>query len=148
MEDKDKIFDAIIKRVREEPYAKKMGMELIKLDEGYSKVKMEFKGDMENIFGMAHGGAIFSLIDEAFETAANSHGTAAVALSMNITYIKPASPGDVLYAEAKEVSRSGRIGTYTINVENEGGNLIAICQALVYRKKEELPFLNLTLSKK
>ena len=148
MEDKDKIFDAIIKRVREEPYAKKMGMELIKLDEGYSKVKMEFKGDMENIFGMAHGGAIFSLIDEAFETAANSHGTAAVALSMNITYIKPASPGDVLYAEAKEVSRSSRIGTYTINVENEGGNLIAICQALVYRKKEELPFLNLTLSKK
>ena len=142
MEDKDKIFDAIIKRVREEPYAKKMGMELIKLDEGYSKVKMEFKGDMENIFGMAHGGAIFSLIDEAFETAANSHGTAAVALSMNITYIKPASPGDVLYAEAKEVSRSGRIGTYTINVENERGNLIAICQALVYRKKEDLPFLD------
>ncbi len=143
MESKDKIFDAIIKQVRAEPYAKKMGMELIELDEGYSKVKMAFKEDMENIFGMAHGGAIFSLIDEAFETAANSHGTTAVALSMNITYIKPASAGDVLYAEAKEVSRSGRIGTYTIKVENDSGNLIAICQALVYRKKDELPFLDL-----
>ncbi len=141
MEAKNKIFDAIIKRVREEPYAKKLGIELIELDEGYSKVKMTFKEDMENIFGMVHGGAIFSLIDEAFETAANTHGTVAVALSMNITYIKPVSAGDVLYAEAKEMSLSGRIGTYVINVENEGGDLIALCQALVYRKKHELPFL-------
>ncbi|PXF53098.1 MAG: thioesterase [Candidatus Methanophagaceae archaeon] len=141
MEEKNKIFDAIIKRVREEPYAKKLGIELIELDEGYSKVKMTFKEDMENIFGMVHGGAIFSLIDEAFETAANTHGTVAVALSMNITYIKPVSAGDVLYAEAKEMSLSGRIGTYVINVENEGGDLIALCQALVYRKKHELPFL-------
>jgi len=141
MEEKNKIFDAIIKRVREEPYAKKLGIELIELGEGYSKVKMTFKEDMENIFGMVHGGAIFSLIDEAFETAANTHGTVAVALSMNITYIKPVSAGDVLYAEAKEMSLSGRIGTYVINVENEGGDLIALCQALVYRKKHELPFL-------
>ena len=141
MEEKNKIFDAIIKRVREEPYAKKLGMELIELDAGYSKVKMTFKEDMENICGMVHGGAIFSLIDEAFETAANTHGTAAVALSMNITYIKPVSAGDVLYAEAKEMSLSGRIGTYVINVENERGDLIALCQALVYRKKHELPFL-------
>ena len=141
MEEKNKIFDAIIKRVREEPYAKKLGIELIELGEGYSKVKMTFKEDMENIFGMVHGGAIFSLIDEAFETAANTHGTVAVALSMNITYIKPVSAGDVLYAEAKEMSLSGRIGTYVINVENERGDLIALCQALVYRKKHELPFL-------
>ena len=52
MEAKNKIFDAIIKRVREEPYAKKLGIELIELDEGYSKVKMTFKEDMENIFGI------------------------------------------------------------------------------------------------
>ena len=55
MEEKNKIFDAIIKRVREEPYAKKLGIELIELGEGYSKVKMTFKEDMENIFGMVHG---------------------------------------------------------------------------------------------
>jgi len=84
----------------------------------------------------------FKFLDEAFEMAANSHGTVAVALSMNITYIKPPSTGDVLYAEAREVSRSGRIGTYAINVKNEGDNLIAICQALAYRKRDKLPFLD------
>jgi acyl-CoA thioesterase len=142
IEMENKIFNSVFERVRNESYAKKLGMELVELDSGYSKVKMIFKEDMENIFGMAHGGAIFSLMDEAFETAANSHGTVSVALSMNVTYIKPASAGDVLYAEAKEVSLSGRIGTYAISVENERGDLIAICQALVYRKKDKLPFLD------
>ncbi|RZN70144.1 MAG: hotdog fold thioesterase, partial [Candidatus Methanolliviera hydrocarbonicum] len=93
--------------------------------------------------GMAHGGAIFSLIDEAFETASNSHGTVAVALSMNITFIKPPSRGDLLFAEAKETSVSRRIGTYDITVKNDVGDLIATCQALVYRKKDKLPFFGL-----
>ena len=92
----DKIFDSIIKQVRDEPYAKKMGIEPVELDAGYSKVKN----------------------------------------------IKPPSTGDVLYAEAREVSRSGRIGTYAINVKNEGDNVIAICQALAYRKRDKLPFLD------
>jgi len=37
--------------------------------EGYAKVEMKFSQDMENMFGMAHGGAIFSLMDAAFEVA-------------------------------------------------------------------------------
>jgi len=50
---------------------------------------MTFTPDMENMFGMAHGGAIFSLIDAAFEVASNSHGTMAVALNMNVYYLAP-----------------------------------------------------------
>jgi acyl-CoA thioesterase len=119
-----------------------MGLVLEAIDEGYSLVKMKFTPDMENIFGMAHGGAIFALIDEAFETASNSHGTVAVALSMNITYLATPSPGDVLSAEAKEVNRTNRTANYYITVKDRAGKLLATCQALVYRKKEELPFLS------
>jgi len=132
----DKILDFIIKRVEDEPYRKKFGMDLVELKHGYSKIKMIFREDMENMLGMAHGGAIFSLIDEAFETASNSHGTVAVALNMNVAFIKPPSKGDVLFAEAKEISVSRKIGTYNITVKNGVGDLIATCQALVYRKKD------------
>jgi len=55
IEMENKIFDSVFERVRNESYAKKLGMELVELDSGYSKVKMTFKEDMENIFGMAHG---------------------------------------------------------------------------------------------
>lgn len=143
MDDKDKIFKAIQEKVENEPYAKKLGLKLIKLEPGYSVVEMVFSKDMENIFGLAHGGAIFSLIDEAFETASNSHGTISLALNMNITYHNTPSEGSILRAEAKEINKSHRIGTYNIEVtsDSNGNNLIATCQALVYRKKDKLPFL-------
>jgi acyl-CoA thioesterase len=102
---------------------------------------MDFTQDMENIFGMAHGGALFALIDEAFETASNSHGTVAVALNMNITYISPPSQGSRLTAEAKEFNRTNRTAVYDIKVVDDQSNLIVSCQALVYRKGTPLPFL-------
>jgi len=89
---------------------------------------------MENIFGFAHGGALFALIDEAFETASNSHGTMAVALNMNITYIAPPSPDSRLTAEAREFNRTNRTAVYDIKVTDDHNTLIASCQALVYRK--------------
>ncbi len=133
---------AIFKKVEREPFAQKFGIRLIDLEEGYSKVEMKLNSDMENFFGMAHGGALFALIDEAFETASNSHGTVAVALNMNITYISPASPGSGLIAEAREISRTQRTAVYNIKLFDEQNLLIASCEALVYRKKEALPFLN------
>lgn len=140
----DKILDALSNKVKEEPYAKKLGMKLLKIAPGYSLVQMAFTKEMENIFGMAHGGAIFSLIDEAFETASNSHGTVAVALGLNVQYTRSPSPGALLYAEARETSCSKRIGTYEIEVRDGDQHLIARCQAMVYRKGDELPFLDTT----
>ena len=137
----DKVRKAIFKKVNEEPFARKMNLKLVDLDDGYSVVEMKFTKDMENIFGMAHGGAVFALIDEAFETAGNSHGTVAVALNMNITYTAAPSPGAQLRAEAREVNLTPRTATYDIRVTDEKETLIALCRALVYRKKDRLPFL-------
>ncbi|UCD72481.1 MAG: hotdog fold thioesterase [Syntrophobacterales bacterium] len=136
-----KVFDALSKRVDWEPYAQLMGLKLKKVDKGYSLVEMTITEEMQNILGSAHGGAIFSLIDEAFETASNSHGTIAVALNMNVTFIVPPSPGAVLQAEAKEINLTPRTATYLINVTEGENRLVATCQALVYRKKDILPFL-------
>ena len=135
------VRQAIFKKVGEEPFARKMNLKLVDLDDGYSVVEMKFTEEMENIFGMAHGGAIFALIDEAFETAGNSHGTVAVALNMNITYTAAPSPGAQLRAEAREINLTRRTATYDIRVTDEKQTLIALCQALVYRKKDKLPFL-------
>jgi acyl-CoA thioesterase len=137
----DKVKEAIFREVEKEPFAQKFGLKLVDLKEGYSKVEMKFTSDMENFFGMAHGGALFALIDEAFETASNSHGTVAVALNMNITYVSPPPPGSKLIAEAQEFSRTKKTAGYDIRVFDVGKNLIAFCQALVYRKGEILPFL-------
>ncbi|HVP76860.1 MAG TPA: PaaI family thioesterase [Thermodesulfobacteriota bacterium] len=137
----EKVKEAIFTKVETEPFARKFGIRLLDLEEGYSKVEMKLTPEMENLFGMAHGGALFALVDEAFETASNSHGTLAVALNMNITYIAPPSPTSTLFAEAREFSRTQKTAVYDIKLFDDQNHLIASCQALVYRKGDALPFL-------
>ena len=137
----EKVREAIFRQVRQEPSAKKFGLRLTALESGYAKVEMDFTPDMENIFGMVHGGALFALIDEAFETASNSHGTMAVALNMNISYLSSPAAGARLTAEARELNRTRKTAVYDIRVTDGRTQLIASCQALVYRKETPLPFL-------
>jgi acyl-CoA thioesterase len=132
--------DAFLRQVAEEPFSRLLNIRLVDVGEGYALCEMLYTDALDNIHGIAHGGAIFSLIDEAFEISSNSHGTIALALNMNMTYIKPAVKNSLLRAESKEISRGRRTATYQITVEDNKG-LVAICQALVYRKDDEIEFL-------
>jgi acyl-CoA thioesterase len=96
---------------------------------------------MNNIYGRAHGGAIFGLIDEAFEAAGQTEETVAVALNVNVTYVSSPEAGKILRAEAREVSRTKKIAGYDIKVMEKDGRLIATCQALAYCTGKPIPFL-------
>jgi len=135
------VLSAISRRVKEEGYARKLELKLMELSEGRAVVEMVPMEDDANIFGMVHGGAIFSLMDEAFQASCNSHGRVAVALDVNVVFHHPAEPGLKLQAESREIHRSNKTGAYEIKVTDENHVLIASCQALAYRKKERLPFL-------
>ncbi len=137
----DEVIQSIKKQVQKEPFARKLGLRLIKAEPGYAMVEMEPQEELINIFGMTHGGAIFSLIDEAFEVSCNTHGTVAVALSVTVTYHRAHDQKSKLRAESMEIHRSAKTGTYEIKVMDERDTLIASCTALCYRKKEKLPFL-------
>ena len=137
-----KIKNAIESAVKNEPLARTFKIELVELDTGTSAVEMVYDPDMmSNIYDRAHGGAIFALIDEAFETACQTHGTIAVALNVNVTYIVSPEEKTRLRAEAREVSRTKKTATYDIKVYGPGRKLIAICQALAYRTGKPIPFL-------
>jgi acyl-CoA thioesterase len=61
---------------------------------------------------------------------------------MNVTYVKPAKRGSLLRARSTEINRGRKTATYHITVE-DGEGLIAVCQALVYRKSQVIPQLTL-----
>lgn len=130
---------AFCKRVDEEPFANLLNIKLKDVGEGYALCEMKYTEQMDNIYGMAHGGAIFSLIDEAFEISSNSRENMAVALNINVTYMRPPEKNKFLTAESKEINRTQRTASYQITVKDER-NLIAVCQALVYIKDEKNPF--------
>ncbi len=134
----EQAIQALISLVRKEPFPKFMGIQVLKVEPGYALVEMRVTKEMANIHGIGHGGALFSLVDEAFELASNSHGNVAVALNMNITFYAPTPIGEVIRAEAVEVFSTKRTASYQIIVKTTEGRQLANCQALVYRKKEPL----------
>ena len=136
------VKEAIYSAVEREPFARALGMKLVDLKLGYSAVEMMYKPSiMDNIYDRAHGGAIFGLIDEAFEAACQTHGTIAVALNVNVTYVSSPAAGKLLRAEAREVTRTKKTAGYDIKVTEKEGPLIATCQALAYRTGKAIPFL-------
>jgi acyl-CoA thioesterase len=84
--------------------------------------------------GVVHGGALFSLADAGLEVASNSWGRVCVALFMDAQFHSPARAGEALIADARERSRSRRVGGYLIDVVAEADeSLRASFQATVYR---------------
>jgi len=132
--------NAYFREVGKESFARLLDIHLKDVSEGYALCEMRYTDDMDNIYGNAHGGAIFGLIDEAFEISSNSHDRISVALNMNITYMKPPRKGSMLVAESNESHRTNRTASYYITVK-DGDEMIAVCQALVYRKSDPIPFL-------
>ena len=138
-----KLKDALFNAVKKEPFAQALKMTLVELDQGYSVVEMKYDSDrMNNIYEHAHGGALFGLIDEAFETACQTEGTIAVALNMNVTYVASPKAGARLRAEARRISQTKKTASFDIKVSDETGSLIASCSALAYRTGKPIPFYN------
>ena len=137
-----KLRDALFRAVEKEPFAQAFNIALIELEQGYSVVEMKYDPDrMGNIYQHAHGGALFGLIDEAFEAACQTEGTIAVALNINVTYVTSPKAGARLRAVARQVSQTKKIASYDIKVTDETDTLIASCSALAYRTGKPIPFL-------
>ena len=114
-------------------FAQHIGLELLEASPGHAKAKLLITKEHLNGLHTVHGGAIFTLADFAFAMAANAREGMAMAINVNISYIKAAREG-VLIAEAEENSLNRKLANYTVRVTNEGDELIAIFQGMVYRK--------------
>lgn len=105
--------------------AQALGLKIVRVQPGASLLTMVVRGDMVNGHHICHGGMIFSLADTAFAYACNSRNENTVAQHVSVSFLAPAQPGDVLIAEAREVSRSGRSGVYQVSVKTAAGAVIA-----------------------
>lgn len=114
-------------------FAKQVGIELVSCGQGKALARMMIRPDHLNGVRTVQGGAIFTLADFAFAAACNTHGRVAVAIQASVSFIKAAASG-MLTAEAIEESVNTKLGTYTVRVRDEAGDLVAIFEGLAYRK--------------
>lgn len=129
------LVDTVVRKIREnDNFGRMVGIKVGEAREGYARVLMEVEDRHLNSVGITHGGAIFTLADLAFAIASNSHGKVALALNMNINFLKATGLGTHLIATAEEEKVTNRTGLYRIVVEDESGDTVAVAQGLAYRK--------------
>ncbi len=130
-------MEKIRKFFKKDRFAAHNDITLLDIRPGYAKAELIISGKHLNGVDITHGGAIFTLADLAFAVASNSHGTVAVGVSATISYLKATRKG-ILTAEAREVAFNPKLATYQVDVRDEKGEMVAIFQGTVYRKKMNL----------
>lgn len=136
--DKQQLAEKVVKKMMsDDAFSRWLGIEVLEVRPGYAKVRMEVREEMDNGFKITHGGIAYSLADSAFAFASNTHGRVAVALETNISYTKKVTAGDVLTAEAEELSVGNTIGVYDIHITNQDDARVATFRGTVFRTQEK-----------
>ena len=137
--DNDKLATSVVDHMMDNDYFSQwLGVEVLEVKEGYSKIRMTIRKEMVNGFGIVHGGLPFSLADSAFAFACNNRNNLSVALDVTITFTKAVNVGDILTAEAKEVHNGRSTGVYLITVINQKNEQVALFKGTCFRTGKTL----------
>jgi acyl-CoA thioesterase len=109
-----------------------LGINVLEIGEGHCKLQLTVKKEMLNGFGIAHGGITYCLSDSALAFASNSRGPQAVSIETSISHTAKVNEGDILTAEAKELSRSKKIGFYEVTIRNQEDKIVSLFKGTVY----------------
>jgi acyl-CoA thioesterase len=139
LKEKDKLAaDVVAHMMKHDLFSQWLGIEVLEVKEGYSKIRMTVRDEMINGFGIVHGGVAFSLADSAFAFACNNRNNLSVALDTAINFTKPVHVGDILTAETKEIHNGKSTGLYHITIINQKDHIVAIFKGTCFRTNKSL----------
>ncbi|MHB1049945.1 MAG: PaaI family thioesterase [Bacteroidota bacterium] len=138
MESEQKLQHNVQQLLDHDPFSRWLGLEVTVHGPGTVTAAMNVRKEMLNGFNVCHGGITFSLADSVLAFASNTYGKVAVSIEASIAYPNPVFEGDRLIAVSKEVSRTERIGIFTVTITKENGIPVGDFRGIVYITKKEM----------
>ena len=137
--EKDQLAVEVVKKIMSRDlFSQWLGIQIIEIRQGYSKLKMTVRIEMINGLGVVHGGIAFSLADTCFAFACNSRDNLSLALDTSINFLKPVHVADELVAEAKEIHNGKSTGLYQITITNQHDHIVALFKGTCFRTNKKL----------
>ena len=131
-------IDVVTQMMKDDLFSQWLGIQIMEIKEGYSKIKMKVRSEMINGLHIVHGGIAFSLADSSFAFACNNRNNLSVALDTSINFLKPVHVGDELTAEAKEIHNGKSTGLYQITITNQRNHTVALFKGTCFRTNKTL----------
>lgn len=116
----------------QDAFSQWLGIEIVAVQLGYCKVKMNVRKEMLNSMQKAHGGITYALADTAFGFAANTHGSYAVSIETSINHIEAVNEGDELVAESTVSINKNKLAFHVVEVKR-GSDVVALFKGVVYK---------------
>ena len=124
---------------RTDHFAANAGCRLTEVDDEHAVAEMLVTQEHLNGGQVCQGGALFTLADLAIAALMNCRGQLTFGINNSIMFVSSAKEGDLLRAEAVNVSNHPKIPSVEVRVTNQEGRLICHVTGMGYRKSMPLP---------
>ncbi|MCL4535436.1 MAG: PaaI family thioesterase [Bacteroidetes bacterium] len=119
--------EACLKAARASSYWHLLGIELADLEDGFARLRLPVRAELQQGYGALHGGAITSLADSALAVALISlvePDQRVSTVEIKVNFLRAVRAGQ-LVAEAHIVHKGRRLALGEVDVRNKEGELVA-----------------------
>ena len=115
------------------PFERYLGMKIIEAKGGFAKVKMPYRKEFTNPYGLIHGGAIASLADTAMAVAISSKHlySSLYTVKLEVKFKSPVNKGEI-FAEANIINKRGKFIFGRVEIKDNEDKLLAQALATFY----------------
>ncbi len=107
----------------DDPFSVHLGAQVTAWGGGWAEAELTLADHHTNLARIAHGGVTFGLGDVVFALSSNSWGRLAVALAVDIQFLRAAEAGQRLLATSRERHRTRRTAAYLVEVRSRPSDI-------------------------
>jgi acyl-CoA thioesterase len=128
----------ILSIISKDIFAKKLGIEFLRVENDKCYLKMEVLKSMCNGLGFVHNSILYTLAETAFYVLANSNGKLCLTIDTNMSYPSPVAVGDTLIAFAEQLEFTDKTGLFDIIIRNQNNKVVGLFRGTVFISTKEL----------
>lgn len=105
-------------------YMRNLKIEILDMEQGYVKAKMNVTKEILNPYGSVHGGCLYSLADIVTGVAACTYGFYSSTINGSMDYILPAMNTEYIICESVQIRQGKHVSLYEADLYDDKGQLI------------------------
>lgn len=105
-------------------YMRYLGVEMLKLTEGYGLGRMRYKEELLNPYGMLLGGSLYSLADIIAGAVACMGGHFVTTVSGNMNFLLPADHTEFVYCEAIQLRQGKHLAVFDVKIKDDENRVL------------------------